>query len=619
MIQSLKSFSVRSLTVKGFKGFADETTFSFGDMNTITGHNGQGKTSIADAIAFAITGVPFYGGAKLDHLYFQNARDILVDMEFADETGAVRRLTRQRVNDNMDILLDGRRITQRDLTVMFMERDLFLSMFNPRYFIDVLGSKGRDLLERYLPEVPHEKIMSALSSHDRELLEDQQFLSAEAFAKKLREEISQLDRDMIYNQGKRDLQADQVKERAGQLTEKQQRHAQLTAEANELEARRTTGFDGSSLNEKLADLYARHEELLKEQPDGPELTQELDAQIQAAAQTLEQARARVYQSQYTQQLADTQAHIDGLRKEVSRQRHILSGLKPGVQCQMCKQTVTEETLPQVRKEFLDSVDKLCRQGREQTGQLKELQELDAKARAVFDQFQQEDAAKAEAALSALKEKRGHMVEDSQSKSAERRSEIDRLHAEIQNTELDLEYGLLSPEEGERLRRIKEELTALSAEIRVLTEQDQADPAVELDVAPLETAKKEKQALLSAVASYIARRVELRLSRLQMNRVFISLYSVMKTTGEVKDAFKFVYEDRPYICLSGSERIKAGLEVAELLKSLVGVNFPVFIDDAERVPVIDNVRPTGQIFIAQVVKGARLTVQASGGAAPAQAA
>ena len=128
MIQALKSFSVRSLTVKGFKGFADETTFSFDDMNTITGHNGQGKTSIADAIAFAITGVPFYGGAKLDHLYCQNTRDILVDMEFTDETGAVRRLTRQRVNDNMDILLDGCRITQRDLTVMFMERDLFLSM-----------------------------------------------------------------------------------------------------------------------------------------------------------------------------------------------------------------------------------------------------------------------------------------------------------------------------------------------------------------------------------------------------------------------------------------------------------------------------------------------------------
>lgn len=77
-------------------------------------------------------------------------------------------------------------------------------MFNPRYFIDVMGSKGRDLLERYLPEVPHDKIMNALSPHERELLENQQFLSAEAFAKKLREEISQLDRDIIYNQGNTD-------------------------------------------------------------------------------------------------------------------------------------------------------------------------------------------------------------------------------------------------------------------------------------------------------------------------------------------------------------------------------------------------------------------------------
>lgn len=74
-----------------------------------------------------------------------------------------------------------------------------------------------------------------------------------------------------------------------------------------------------------------------------------------------------------------------------------------------------------------------------------------------------------------------------------------------------------------------------------------------------------------------------------------------------------------ICLSGSERIRAGLEVAELVKNLVGVDYPVFIDDAERVPVIDNVRPSGQIFVAKVVKGAALSVQAAGAAPAAQAA
>ena len=244
MIQPIKKLHISSLTVQGFKGFAESRTFTFSDMNTITGHNGQGKTSIADAIAFAVTGVPFYGGARLDHLYHQDTRDISVELDFVDENGAVRRLTRRRVKDNMEIALDGRPTTQRDLTIMFGERDLFLSIFNPRYFIDVLGTKGRDLLERYLPEVPHEQVMAALSEHNQDLLSRQQFLSAEAIAKKLREEIAQLDRDMIYTQGQRDLQKTQAEETAGQLSTKQELYRRLKAEADTLEARRTTGFDG---------------------------------------------------------------------------------------------------------------------------------------------------------------------------------------------------------------------------------------------------------------------------------------------------------------------------------------------------------------------------------------
>ena len=467
MIQPVKKLRILSLTVKGFKGFSEETAFTFGVMNTITGHNGQGKSSIADAIAFAITGVSFYGGSRLDHLYHKNTRDISVTLVFADESGASHRLSRSRVNDNMDIFLDERRMTQRDLTIMFGERDLFLSMLNPRYFIDILGAKGRDLLERYLPDIPKETILAGLSEHNQALLEGQDFLSAEAFAQKLREEIAQLKRDAIYTQGQYDLQVSQAEENAAQLEQKQAQHDSLTAEAAELEARRTTGFDGTSLREKLPDLYARHEELLREQPAGPELTAEVDAQIQAAAQTLEQLRAKTYQSKYTQALADTQARIDTLKKEVSRQKYIVAGLKPGVQCPMCKQTVTEATLPKVKQEFQTSVDSL--------------------------------------------------------------------------------------------------------------------------------------------------------SRLQMNRVAISLYEVAKTTGEIRDVFKFTYEDRPYVCLSGSERIRAGLEVAELVKGLVGVDFPVFIDDAERVPVIDNVRPSGQIFIAKVAKDVKLTVQTASAAPPAQAA
>ena len=123
------------------------------------------------------------GYCRTNHLYHTNTRDISVTLVFADESGASHRISRRRVDDNMDIFLDERRITQRDLTIMFGERDLFLSMFNPRYFIDILGVKGRDLLERYLPDIPKGEILNALSEHTRALLEGQDFLSAEALAK----------------------------------------------------------------------------------------------------------------------------------------------------------------------------------------------------------------------------------------------------------------------------------------------------------------------------------------------------------------------------------------------------------------------------------------------------
>lgn len=399
----------------------------------------------------------------------------------------------------------------------------------------------------------------------------------------------------------------------------QELHQRLTLELDTLEARRTTGFDGASLTDRLTELYARYEELIREQPDGPELTAELDAQIQAAAQALEQVKARVYQSKYTEAISVVQAQIDTPGKEVSRQKHIVAGLKPGVQCPMCRQTVTEATLPQVRDEFKASVNDLCRQGREQTGQLAELKELDAKALDKFNEFKQDDTGKAEAALAELRARRAALVEGAQQERTQRRQEIDRLHAEIQNTELDLEYGRLVQDEYERLCAIREQLVTLDAEIGVLNGQASAPPPTMLDMERLEAEKEEKQTILTVLGVYISKRVELSLARLKMNRVAISLYDVVKSTGEMKDVFKFTYEDRPYVCLSGSERIRAGLEVAELVKNLVGVDYPVFIDDAERVPVIDNVRPSGQIFVAKVVKGAALSVQAAGAAPAAQAA
>ena len=97
---------------------------------------------------------------------------------------------------------------------------------------------------------------------------------------------------------------------------------------------------------------------------------------------------------------------------------------------------------------------------------------------------------------------------------------------------------------ERLRQTNSELVKLAAEIEVLSSQSTELPADQTErLEQIREQQKEKGAVLSALAAYIA----------------------------------------------------------------------------ERVPVIDNVRLSGQIFIAKVAKGVKLTVQTASATPPAQAA
>lgn len=325
-------------------------------------------------------------------------------------------------------------------------------------------------------------------------------------------------------------------------------------------------------------------------------------------------KARVIAERYSDVFGLETSYIPRFIEDAGQLEELLihDGLTAGVQCPMCRQTITEQTLPQVKGEFAASLRRIQAEGCQLTAQCKEVQELDAKARTVFEQFREDDIAAGEAELEELSGQRKQALEQAEERRNFHQQELERLHSEIQSTELDRECGMLSQEEIEELNRARTEFAGLNAKIEVLSKLVQASPEAagkqEQDIKQMQASIQQKKELLSALAFYISKRVEINFSKLRMNRVSITLYDVVKSTGEVKDVFRFTYEGRDYICLSHSERIRAGLEVAELIKRLLGVEYPTFIDDVESVPVIDNVRPTGQVFIAKVIKGTALQVQ-----------
>ncbi len=608
-MDKLSGLSITGMSLSGFKSYLEPTELAFGNPTIITGGNGKGKSSIADAIAFAVTGLPFFGERGIDRLHSDDAPELFVALRFTDDAGTAHELTRTRYKSRMTITYDGYEIRQHNLTDLFGEKDVFLSIFNPLYFIEELGDSGKNLLERYLPAVTHEEVLAALSEEVRASLEGESLLSPEVYLKRQRESVRELEETVIYLTGQKDLAETQRRDGSTKSTQRAERLAALHAEIGTLEEKQFLGMDLADLREQMVDLSARYEELAKEGGENS-ATAELDRQIAALHRKLAERRAAQYEPKYAQPIAEAEAQIKTLGQRYQRELALYQGFQPGMVCPTCHRAVTDGDIGSVREELKNVIREIGVAGKEQTAQRDELRNLEQKAKDTFLQFQADDVAALERSIEEAAAARDAAAQNGDDE--QRGKELDALRQSIQELTATLEFGTLNQEEYDALQNFREERRTVEAELAALKSVSM-DSAEDYD-ARIEQAQTQITALkkqITNVASYVSHRAELTFSRLTMNRVAISLYDVVKTTGEAKDVFRFTYNGRRYDRLSLSEKIRAGMEVSELIKRLTGRNYPVFVDNMESVEELSNVTPTGQVIMAKCVPMAELSVKAGG--------
>ena len=248
-------------------------------------------------------------------------------------------------------------------------------------------------------------------------------------------------------------------------------------------------------------------------------------------------------------------------------------------------------------------------GKEAKSQLDELTALERKTEQTFLQFQADDLKQYRHEIDRLTQQRDALFAQAAQSAQQRKEELDKLQTRIRELSAQTECGNLSDTEYERLQECQTEIQSCKAQIAAAQAALNAAPEdYDAKRVQIEAEIRQKKSLLADAALYISKRAELTFSQLKMNLVQISLYDVVKTTGEVKDVFKFTYRGRRYDRLSLSEKIRAGMEVSELMKRLTGRNYPVFLDNMESVDDLANVRPTGQILMAKCVHGAPLALQ-----------
>ena len=330
-------FKITRLKISRFKSHVEETEYHFGDLTMISGGNHTGKTTIADAIAWAMIGQGFFGGHLLDRFYNDKEREkrIAVELEYVDASGIRHVLSRQRINDKVDAALDGSVIRQKDLNAMFGDADEFLSLVNPLYFVEILAEKGRGLLERNLSPVKQEEVLQRLNGDSQKVLEGYSFLSPEAALSNLRAEQREIADAMLALDGQSDLLAQQNQERQDRIQALQMEIKALSEQIAGLEAKQKTGIDEGALRLELASLTMRYDEMLNEKPLAfdPTVYRAREAELRTR---LSEAERRTFESKFSQEIAVQEKALAFMRSRYHQMAAFLTALKPGIICPQCR-------------------------------------------------------------------------------------------------------------------------------------------------------------------------------------------------------------------------------------------------------------------------------------------
>ena len=597
-MEKIDDFRIVELTVSGFKGFAERKVFGFDyGVNFLLGDNGQGKTSIAEAIAFAFMGTGFYGEKTLDRLQNKAADEAFVSVKFTDGDGELHELTKMRKNNATAITYDGYTVRQTELCNLFGDKDLFLSMFNPLYFAETLGADGKNLLEKLLPAVSHEQVLVALPEDARNALHEENILSPEVYIKNRRAEIRELEENMIYLQGQVDLLEDGAKKAQTALAQTQAALAEKNALLQELRKFLPSEDEKARLRAELQALENPQTTVSQSQSNLQDSILDTKLRLMRAKES-----AFVFAEDAEIQRLEAELKLQYARYDALSKR--LHEIRDGWKCGTCRHEMTERDVLAARAELKHELEQCVAEGKAKKAELKNLQQRKETQRRAFLEKQAAEVVALEERLAELEIHYHSMTEKLAAEStatADRREQLQAM----------LNYGRLSPEQIEQFRTLQQECRDLSNELHRL-EETQQQPDLSAQLVAIRQEVDAKKRLVDYAFRYIGKKNELLFSPLQMNRVQLTLSEVMKGTGEVKDTFKFTYDGKDYTRLSLSEKMRAGLELAELVKRLSGRCYPTFLDNGESVSVIDNVRPTGQLMIAKVTRGRALTILTKNG-------
>lgn len=569
---------LKNISMYGFKNHEDLVEFELGENTDIYGDNGTGKTTIGEAIVWCLLGSDLTGNERATtRLINRKCKDVYVELKF-NFKGEDYTLIRRRKGNATTIYLNDKTVSQSDLVNFYQSKELFLSIFNPNYFPTLAPREAKPILNHVLGEIPKKIVYSHLPDYIVEVLKNTGFTAPNLYLDNNRERLREIREEFQYWDGF--IKAKQEDVEIPELMEFDSNPlGKLQEQLEEINSVKIEPFHNitellkkqNSLNIRIVELKESLRKLLQQQPDLIS-TSEIESKLNALRSNYANSNKQLKVLNNVVKCPKCSTVIDldsNLKLDLEKQ---LTELEE-------KGTNLTEKLEGIRKQ---NSTKITTHEKEKS---KQINVLNSEISKLKDEIEALNIEKLEA------ENRKHIKEQEEKNKVQK----DKLISQINELKEQEQIVTLNNAKREELLKVQSESIASveKAKTTVLElEQEKADVEKQIEYAK-QFNDKRLQIQSQQIGKYL-------------NKVTIQLQKINKQTGEILDDFKVLYDGKEFPVLSNSERIKAGLEVANLLINKSGLTLPIFIDNAEaitEIPMIDT-----QTLEARVRAGEPLTVE-----------
>lgn len=477
------------------------------------------------------------------------------------------------------ISLDGKMVAQTDLLSFFKDKKLLLSILNPFYFLSKRPGEQKEMVDKYLSDIKPKAIFDNLCKQNQELLLKKYYKDSKSFeilTDKEKEEFINYNMFNIFM----DIAYNNLSSKEQEILEGIPRdiptyiyELNQNIKASEQVITSLNGkieYAQNIVNEKLSS-YRKFEKDIELSLARQEL-----AFLNTNQDVVNKEKQKQVVDSLEKDILNKETEIIELEKRMKDGKKKYLSIKNGTvcDCPTCGQHIQDsskaKTIENMRISLTDDYNRK---------NLLDTQKRDLSAKLMVERCKYH-ALEGETTIE--KNKQIAVVEDKIKKLENEQLEVKKFNNEIRIKETNIKKAKLD------VQKFNNE---------ILSHQKLID-----------NAKEAKQIAQKLYISYIEEKMKL--AKQYLKDVDIKFYSVLKTTGEIKDDFIITYKGSPLADLSRSETIATALEFANMFNKIGRVNLPLFIDDYESCAdynFVGEYSKDTQIIVSQVAKGHNLTI------------